>query len=717
MKPRRPFPNERTRWYWASIFGACAAASTLSAADTNAPPAAAPTAPAAPAAPPALSPAQMFEGGTNSYSNWLDLSTGGFLTGGNRAQFEQQHQSWPGPFGGIEDFHYQGNVDKSTTLTMDGHALFDEHDYKLSLELVRPDTGFVRFNYTQFRTWYNGDGGFFPPAGTWYPLGADALALDRGEISLEGGLTLKNLPKITFKYTHTYREGDEGSTSWGPTHPAGDATVRGLGPSFYTINEYSDSFQVDVTHHIKATDLGLGLRYETGKLDDALNISQWLTEPAQQSITDRQGTTYDLFNIHAFTETWLSKKVMFSTGYSFTDLDNNFTGSQIYGSDFGVGYVPSAQSGFGYYGLSGYSRLQQYVMDVNLMAKPLETLSIVPSLRVQKEDTDADAGGMETLGLYPATAFSGLSALEDLDVRERMDVNYTGVTNWVFNARGEWTEGQGNVAANGGLLPVNGIGIPPIQQGTDESRFFQKYSIGARWYPVRRVTLDFGGYYKANDYNYNNFLDSTLNNSANRYPGYLVMQNFDTYDGNVGLTLRLRPNLTLVSRYEYQWSTIYTEPDPTSGLSGLESSQMQSQIIAQNLSWSPWPRLYLQPGFNYVLSKTKTPASDYTQAILAAQNNYWTLNFNAGLVVDDKTDLNLGYFYYRADDYQNNATFGVPYGAGGEEHGVTASIVRRLTQNLRLTVKYGFYSYTDALYGGHDNYQAHFLLSSLQYRF
>ena len=87
---------------------------------------------------------------------------------------------------------------------------------------------------------------------------------------------------------------------------------------------------------------------------------------------------------------------------------------------------------------------------------------------------------------------------------------------------------------------------------------------------------------------------------------------------------------------------------------------MTSHIIAQDVSWTPWSRLYLQAGFNYVLSETKTPASDVTPAILPAQNNYWTLNFSSGLVLDDKTDLKLGFFYYRADDYPTTPPSGCP---------------------------------------------------------
>jgi len=85
-----------------------------------------------------------------------------------------------------------------------------------------------------------------------------------------------------------------------------------LSPSFYDIDEHSDAFQLDATHHIKATEVGLGLRYETGKLDDALKITQFPGEIVQNKVTDRQGTSYDLFNVHAFTETWFKKNLMLS---------------------------------------------------------------------------------------------------------------------------------------------------------------------------------------------------------------------------------------------------------------------------------------------------------------------------------------------------------------------------------------------------------------------
>lgn len=665
----------------------------------------------------------LFEGGTNLYSNWIEMSGGGLFTTGSKSQAEQDRRLAPTAFGGISDLHLQQEIAKKTTAYLDGRGIFDEHDYQLRLGVRREDLYFAEVNFENFRTWYNGNGGFYQPDKSFYPLGDEALALDRGELSFAAGLTLKDLPSLTFKYTHAYREGEKSSTIWGQTHPSVTYPSRGLTPSFYSIDEERNIFELDSKYQIKTTELGAGVRYETGTADNALKISQNPGEPPvfgvpqDRKITDRQGTTSDLLNVHAFSETWLNPSVFFSAGYMYDKQDNNLTGSRIYGDDFDVQYSPNRGNGLGYTNLIGTAQQTAQVLNLNLMTLPLKQLTIVPSVRVSSQDWDADSSGIGTLTVNQQP-FQAKSDGSLFDVRERLDLRYTGVTNWVLYTGGEWTQGEGSLNENGGLSQVNGIGVPPVNRNTDDRRFFQKYFVGARWYPLRRVTLDVGGYYKNNQYDYDNTLDRTPNDpaSVNRYPAYLVMQNFETYDGNTRLTLRPWQKVTLVTRYEYQLSTIYTAPDSVSELSEEQSGKMTSQIISQNVSWAPWSRLYLQVGFNYVLSETTTPASTNT-AILDAQNNYWSVNFNSGFVVNDKTDLNLGYTYYQADNYHNPDPLYLAYGAGAEEHGITATLIRRITDNLRVTLRYGYYHYTDQTSGGNNNYDAQVVYSSLQYRF
>src|SRR5208282_1108781 len=429
----------------------------------------------------AITPQQWYEGGTNNYNNWIELSSGAMLTQGYANQAVQGKQLNTGVFGGIEDLHYEDQVANKTTFTLDGHSIFDDHDYSVGLGLVRDDLGFVRVHFENFRTWDSGTGGYIPDAQLSYALPGDALALDRGLITFEAGLTKPDLPQITFKYSHSYRNGDESSTLWGPVHDPSSGNIYNVYPGIYSIDEKSDTFQLDLTDHYK-------------KLNDAHELTFWSGAgvPIQQDVTDQEGTSYDMLSTHAFAESWIKNNLFLSTGFMFANLDDTFTGSRIYGDDFDVVYSPTYPGlDYGFINLNGVAHEHQYVLNVNLMSLPTKTFSITPSIRVQKEDWNADASGLGTLGT-DTQDFDSNSGRDSLDVCERLDLRYTGMTNWVFNLGGQWTEGQGNLHENGGLLQVNGIGPNPVQFATDDARFFQKYLVSARWYPVRQASLDVG---------------------------------------------------------------------------------------------------------------------------------------------------------------------------------------------------------------------------------
>jgi hypothetical protein len=125
----------------------------------------------------------------------------------------------------------------------------------------------------------------------------------------------------------------------------------------------------------------------------------------------------------------------------------------------------------------------------------------------------------------------------------------------------------------------------------------------------------------------------------------------------------------------------------------------------------------LQAGVNWASDKTDTPADEFTAAVQRAQNDYWTANSSVGYALNDKTDLQLQYMYYRADNREDNSAFGVPYGADAQEHAVTAGIIRRISERMRVTLKYGFFDGDDWTSGQHNNYQAHLIYSSFHYRF
>jgi hypothetical protein len=298
-------------------------------------------------------------------------------------------------------------------------------------------------------------------------------------------------------------------------------------------------------------------------------------------------------------------------------------------------------------------------------------------------------------------------------VSEALELRYTGVTNWVFFARGTWLQGEGDLDEDWNNLSTGGN---VIRRSTDDERTSQKYAAGVQWYPARRLNLGAGYYYKQRDNDYTHPVDSTPNGPGSlfRYPAYLLAQEVETHDANAKITWRPRANLTLVGRYDFQVSDMHSRADQ---LAQVQTAEVTSQIVGGSVSWVPAARLYLQGNVNFVMDETDTPVSDITAAVPDAENDYWNASVTAGFAVDDRTDLSASYFYYRADNFADISAAGMPYGVGAEEHGVTAAFSRQLTRTLRWTLRYGFFTSDDETAGGYNDYDAYLVYSTLQLRF
>src|ERR1017187_6983724 len=187
------------------------------------------------------------------YKNWIELGIGGLSINGDAAQFKQEHRMSGDVFGGIQDLHYEQEVGKKGQLSIDGHAIAGNHDYDVKVELSQPGLGYVRAGYTEFRSWYDGNGGFFPVNGQFFAPPNQEMELDRGEAWIELGLRMPNLPEITLHYSHLWRDGQKDSTIWGdttltglpPPPPATNNPTRKIAPAFRDIDETRDIFSAD----------------------------------------------------------------------------------------------------------------------------------------------------------------------------------------------------------------------------------------------------------------------------------------------------------------------------------------------------------------------------------------------------------------------------------------------------------------------------------------
>lgn len=638
--------------------------------------------------------------------NWITLGLGGVSTSGNRAQFQERWGRKQGVLGGLQDFHYELMFGQKGMLELDGRAVYGGEDYAMKLQVVDPDRGFFRAGFRQFRTWYDGSGGYVPATGGFISLGSDELSLRRGEIWVEGGLTPPDGPMLTLKLSREYRKGTKDSLIWGDSTQGG--VTRGMVPSFRELDEIRNRVLADLRHSVGKSDFGIGLRLDL--VDNDSKFKERRTPEAagvgNRYVTQRDVFESDLLNIRAFTETRLNDQTLLTSGYSYTRMDTDLGGSRIYGAAFDAPYSP-AYVDSGYTSLSGGSIVDQYVMNLALRLEPFPGFVIVPSLRAEKIDT----GDNSTYSV--ANVPTGITRVQSgfLTVSEALEARFTGFTNWVLYARGEWSEGDGYLREQS---------TPVILRSTDSERFTQKYTLGANWYPLRRLHFSGQYYHKTADNDYTHLTDSTANTlgAGNRYPAFLREHSFQTDDLNLRATWRPRPNVTSVTRYDYQISTINTRGD---NLGSVESGVTTAHIVSQNLTWAPWSRLIMQGTFSYALDSSTTPVSSLTGAaaglVTDARNDYWQATATVTFIVDDKTDLLASYFYYRANNFINNSSISMPYGTSANDHTVNVGLTRNFSKTVRGSLSYGYFRHRDETSGGFDNYDAHLVFSTITYRF
>jgi len=662
---------------------------------------------------------------TPAFNNWIELGIGGIVTDsdGDAAQFKQEHRMSGEAFGGIEDLHLEQTIGKKGQFSLDAHAILDNNDFDVKLELSQPDVGYIRGGFTEFRSWYDGNGGFFPGDGQFFPPPIPEMHIDRGEAWVEFGLRLPDWPEITLRYSHQFRNGQKDSTSWGDTTLTGitnGSTTRKIAPAYRDIDEARDILALDITKTFGNTDFGLGMRYEHDDNNDALNLQRNPGEASQRFITQKESNNLDLFNGHATTETRFSDSLWLTTAYSYTTFSSDLSGSRIYGSFYNSSFSdPIATLGIrdeGYLNLAGISNAQQWVINVNLMWLPAKDLTVLTAFRYTYEDKQSSSVFLNTTTRTDPLLPMAANSFENFNkFAQTLELRYAGLSDWLFYAKGDWNEETGDIHES---LVEPGVSVLAGTKNLDLLR--QQYTAGFNWYPLSE--LNFAGQYYHKIFHYDN--------SSNADGQRLEFQEWNTDDVNIRMTWRPRipaalGTLALVTRYDFTTSSVVGQwliPDDTL-LSAEHTALIRNHVFTESATWSPLARLYLQADFSYVLDQTKTPAANIEivpgagPTVLNFKNDYWTVDASAGFLLDDKTDLRVTYSYYRANDYVNNSLAGLPFGADATEHSVTASMSRQLTKQVRLRLQYGYFHYTDGLSGGFNNYEAHSFFTSLVFGF
>jgi hypothetical protein len=678
---------------------------------------------------------------------------------GNPAAYAERFRSPDNGSYGIEALHVTKEVDKDTTMEIDGKALTGAEDYLGKVRFTKNEVGSVEVGYKSFRTFYDGIGGFFPLGKTWKPLGNEELHTDRATFWADVRIALPNKPVFHVRYSDQRRDGRKDTTIWGDTDFSGIPiyNVSSLNPvtankklvaNYILLDEQQKIFEFSVKHTVGNTDLEFELVNNRTNSDDKRTVWRYpgelrpypllstgqpafLVDPSLANNKtfgfDQQMSNADNWTYTGKFETMISEVLTVHGGISYQEASAAIAGNRqntLY-INTATGLVTAVGGFVGATGRPPYSyktdngRTSEKVLTANLgfTYKPQHDLTI--GLAFKGEDLDMSGHNNVTYNsnsIVQATgvvtpvnvAAANTSTRSEKSWIPELDVRYTGIAGVALYGTIDYRFSPGDETGySGGVTTGGGAGAPVISFDKVDLNHAH-YKVGASWTVSPAVTLRAETFYKDHENKFTGY-------GASLGGRYILGYAFHGYK----LTAIYKPvaTATFTTRYVGQTGTMDTTVDAGPLYESMDS---KNHMFGETVDWTPNDQVYVQASVNVVFSTLQTayPRAGLTgnDVLRNSDNNYVNGSVLAGFVVDKATDAQLEYTFYRADNYDPlTPPSAVPLGAGAKEYTVTAGVKHKLTDRMIVNAKVGYFDSQNDTTGGMTNFRGPLGYVSIDY--
>ena len=638
---------------------------------------------------------------------------------GDKQKFRELEGVQDGWSGGMERFSMTELLAPDEKLTVAGHALMPENDFKLALSLEKNRVGFVRGGFEEWRKYSDDTGGFYPgfkPSS--FAPGRD-LHLDIGRAWIDFGLTLPDAPQVVLGYEYQFRQGAKSTLDWGTVNQGTNS--KNIYPNAEEVNEHTHIFKVDLTHEWNGWDLEDHARVEVYRLGESRNeVTVYGTAPNTRTIERVNQTVRYTLGANTFRverqikDWWLASAGCLVSRYDGTSFFNqnavNGTGAPTFGYDWRTEGITLKRD--------------SHVVSLASLFLPANGFSL--STAVQGEWTHEEGSGNVDLDGNLGTPFpyfqpGTVSANQDrTEYSENFDAQFNRLPHTVLFAEGRLR--QQSVGQFDELNAVNpGTPSTPdldnFQQRTDALNHSYDGRAGFTMSPWTWV--EWGAHVRRRDSStgYNHLVDDSPFKGQG-YPAFV--RHRDIAMNEIEGRLVLRPVFWFSARLTYQWnmSDYSTTTDPLSGGFSpggpIFDGRTESDNFGLNLTLTPAQCFYFSGSFTFGYSRTTTTAAASPEVVPYFGNTY-TVGASAGFRLNAKTDLKTTYTFSQSIYGQNN-TAGVPLGLDFARHELFVSLTRQLTKNLSGALHYQFSRYSEPSSGNVDNFTAHGIFASFTYK-
>ena len=692
-----------------------------------------------------------------TFDSYVKLSGQAPWTTGDKAAYASRMGAPVAGSGGIEDFHYTKDINDSTNLLIDGHAIGGADDYLASLNLSKDSLGSVDMGYKRFRIFYDGVGGFFPLADKFQSFNPESLHVDRGAFWTTLKLAKGDGPVFTLSFRDETRTGMKDSSEWASVvNPlavikagaivgtALPANTPFIAPNVLLLDEHHKIIEAGVTANLGSTTETFKATIDTVNNMDSRDYIKYpnstvIADPTVTVQDDQESRRSTSFRILNQTETKVSSVVGIDTGFTYVHLSDANGGSWITPTYSATAHaVYNANTATGIY---GGSKFDDYVGNAALKLTPNPDWLAELAYR-QETNVTASAGGFTTTSLSStATTVTAANITTAYDVTyshfvdhigsPEVSLQYLGFKSLALYAsyddrldRGHqhWINPYADITVPGtgatttATAPIGSV----FFQDADETD--QDAKIGANWNACSELTIRCEAFRKDHQNNYigANDIIGTASYGALYVNGY-------TFNGmSLSVIVKPAPQITFSTRYQPQTGTMSVTGNTVTGGSNYEvtSGRAKGQLFSETVDWTPSTRLYLQGNLNVAYNYIQTAypvvvvsaTTNIATPIQNANNNYITASGLCGFVLDKSDNVELQGFCSEADNFNPQiAAGGQPYGASFLEQSVTVGLKHKFSDRLIGEGKAGYLRRTDGTTGGFTNYRGPLAYLSLTY--
>jgi hypothetical protein len=644
----------------------------------------------------------VFELNVSPTVRWLSVS-------GDENKFRELEGVNPGWAGGIEEFSLTQELDRETMLRATGRYLYDDHDGAFKLEVARREVGFVRFGLEQWRSYSDDTGGYWRPGTPAAQTLDDNLYLDQGRAWVDLGLTLPHWPQLGLGYEYQYRDGNEATLNWGlvngrNTFPGLKHIDEGVQILKFDLRAELGGWEIEDHARVEFYDLATrrdnAIAYSTGPRADAI-------ERVQEDVNAVQGVN----TLRA--EKQLYDGWRLSAGYLFSKYDGE---SRVNQTTLDYNALPIGGRFW-----SGDDLVQDrasHIWSLANLFQPFEMLSGTVGAQAEwtrqsgAGNVSFDAGDPNLPQYFLLEPAQLSSDLDRVRLSEQAGVRFTGLPWTVIYAEARLDQEQASQ-----FEELTGTGHDAFLRDTDATLDVVDLRGGFTASPWAWLT--FGGSYRDrcsdSDYDHNR----EVKVEADGYSAFIQARSIATREWEGRITLRPVSWLKTALTYARVDSDFRTETDEVPGGVSpggwLGAATYAADIYGVGVTVTPWQRFFLTATFAY--SDTATVSADNgNPSVVPYRGDVYSVIASARYVINERSDAFAAYGFSKSDYGQSNYAEGLPLGMEFTRQSVSLGLSRRISAACAVTVRYGYYQYDEPSSGGVNDYTAHGVFATLNYR-